>query len=104
MRNHTRWHAGAGGPWHRPHQIDDKAKDCIIDQDGNMIGEMYHFTGTHNEIDLPVEDYARLAAAAPEMLAALEAVVRENGLHGQVTDAMRDVRAAIKKAKGNESA
>lgn len=45
---------------------------------------------------------ARLIAAAPTLLAALEDVVREKTMHGNVVDSMRTVRAAIDLARGTK--
>jgi len=63
--------------------------------------------GKHSQASLqivPIED-ARLIAAAPEMLEALDrllwwASVRAEGLHGTELDAINSARAAIAKATG----
>lgn len=63
------------GPWETSEGYDHDGDslgppfDCVYDADGQWIGEFYSAN------DLPAEANARLAAAAPELLEALEALI-----------------------------
>lgn len=83
------WHVGEGG-----------AAMIIYDQNGYAVADAKTFHGKHAAYS--AHDNARLIAAAPDLLAALnlayEALGEERGFH-QSTTAIK-IRAAIAKAEG----
>ena len=70
---------------------------CIDAIDGALVATVYTENSFVNELD------ARLIAAAPELLAALQVMVKTfDGLATIHNDAYRQARAAIAKATGQQ--
>ena len=109
------------GPWHArgPSQPDNTGgRDwCVLDDDGKIIAECFEHVGFSDDRKTyavrPAEANARLIAAAPEMLEALEQVARDAGLEASVCsknddthglrswcELQRGVSEVIRKAKG----
>lgn len=92
------------GPWVRGQ---GRNAPQIIEGDGRVapkiIAEIYYYRMTNTERDAN----ARLVAAAPDLLAACEAVLADNtdanlwGDHGLAYAVIEQVEKAIKKAKGD---
>ena len=94
MNEHTK------GPW-RLDQNGEGEWPEVYKGDYRRInaGQGYHpdgfdLTGFMSEAD------ARLITAAPDLLEAVEDVISERTLHGDIVDAMRHVRSALAKATG----
>lgn len=84
------------GPWHL-----SAAKDCIWHQDHGRICTPPNHAQVWNW-----EPNARLIAAAPELLAALEALLDMDVAYQRgprVADAVEVARSALAKAKGKQS-
>lgn len=80
------------GPW-KTHLTDDT---LVVDGNGLVIA---HMGGLYLGDDSPMEANARLIAAAPDLLAALEVIAADSRwTSGEPT--LMQARAAIAKAKG----
>jgi hypothetical protein len=95
-----------GGPWNASRaKMPDNTGGydwCITDGSGKIIGEAFEHVdyGQRGSYDIrPAEANARLIAAAPDLLAALEALVGSFEKH-RPKEYWDAARAAIAKAKG----
>ena len=96
------------GPWaYRPNEYDDWG--VVKSPDGLPVAQACvgrwskDFDKHRTEGTDPAEANARLIAAAPELLAALERMFNMSPpeIHGSPGSAIEQARAAIAKAKGN---
>lgn len=89
----TPWTVGTDNP--------SRCTLAILDADGEVVAEVPRFDGTRAGDD---ENLPHLIAAAPELLAALTAYVKEDDV-GQrlLSPCYVQARAAIAKAKGDST-
>lgn len=80
------------GPWHIEHTVH------VLDENRTRIADVCdRYDGTNNNFRSSAEANARLIAAAPELLEALEKLLAATSGHQEFRDA---AYAAINKAKG----
>jgi hypothetical protein len=87
------------GPWTVKGEVGKTL--CVTDGDSAYIVDRFHLPGFRMMAEH--EANARLIAASPDMLAALEAIVAPGSGAAMHREVWEKVRAAIAKAKGENS-
>jgi hypothetical protein len=89
----------APSQWHYGEPVASHRKPFVYDQHGNLVANFDGWVGRSYEEKVA---NAKMGAAAPDMLAALQKIVREcdQGTHDAGTLGMTAARAAIARATG----